>query len=246
MQTLFNASLAHGLLLVLAMGSTLEGQKVDQQPREQIGEVLGKPIFRDEIRFGKNVSLSGELHRLFIAPVTQQYLQTHRSEISPTSAEISAARKYFDLEHRERLKPHETALRAQLKSIAEQLAQEGLTEQNRKQLTIEKMTVKARLDPPGKSFAAWVLKNWKFQRHLHEQYDGGRILFQQAGLEAFDATRKWLEKLEKDGEFKIRDPELRAALYHYWTKQDHGAFLTNDKQRIREFLAPEWFKESAP
>jgi hypothetical protein len=85
-----------------------------------------------------------------------------------------------------------------------------------------------------------VLNHWKFQKHLYDSYGGGRILWQQAGQEAFDATRAWLETLEKQGEFTITDPALRKKFYEYWTR-DHGAFLTADPVRIRqEFLEPEW------
>ena len=58
--------------------------------------------------------------------------------------------------------------------------------------------------------------------------------------------RKWLETLEENGDFKIDDPELRVTLYEYWTTHDHGAFLTDDKERIRsEFLEPEWMPKVA-
>jgi hypothetical protein len=86
-----------------------------------------------------------------------------------------------------------------------------------------------------------MLKHWKLQRHLYDEFGGGRILWQQAGIEAFDAMRGWLETEEKNGRFTISDPGLRTAFYEYWTTMNHGAFLTADKTRIREtFLEPEW------
>jgi len=36
----------------------------------------------------------------------------------------------------------------------------------------------------------------KLQQRLHAEYGGGRLLFQQAGVEAFDATRTMLERME--------------------------------------------------
>lgn len=54
---------------------------------------------------------------------------------------------------------------------------------------------------------------------------------------------KWLLSREEAGDFKITDPKLRAALYSYWTTQDHGSFLMKDEEQIRtEFLEPEWGK----
>jgi ankyrin repeat protein/beta-lactamase regulating signal transducer with metallopeptidase domain len=76
----------------------------------------------------------------------------------------------------------------------------------------------------------FFLGNLKFQRHLYDEFGGGRVLFQQAGLEAFDATHNWLLKHEKSGDFKVDDPELRAKLFEYWTR-DHGAFLQGDKDK---------------
>ncbi|MCA9059767.1 MAG: hypothetical protein KDA85_14770, partial [Planctomycetaceae bacterium] len=65
------------------------------------------------------------------------------------------------------------------------------------------------------------------------------------GLEAFDATHKWLKTEEERGWFRITDPKLRAAFYEYWTTMDHGAFLTNDEKRIRkEFLEPAWLPKA--
>ena len=65
-------------------------------------------------------------------------------------------------------------------------------------------------------------------------------------MEAFDAMHKWLQDREKRGEFRIADPKLRASFYEYWATMDHGAFLTEDKERIRtEFLEPEWAPKRA-
>jgi hypothetical protein len=100
------------------------------------------------------------------------------------------------------------------------------------------------LQPPGREYAEWLLGSWKFQRHLYLNYGGGRILWQQSGLEAFDATHHWLMQQEQAGRFRIADDDLRTAFYAYWTTLDHGAFLIDDQARIeQEFLYPEWAQE---
>ena len=110
-------------------------------------------------------------------------------------------------------------------------------------LKFQKFALEEAKKPPGRFFAQFVLGNWKFQRHLYDEYGGGRILWQQAGLEAFDAMHAWLKDLEKQGKFQITDEKLRATFYEYWTTMKHGPFLTDDKKRIREtFLEPEWLK----
>jgi hypothetical protein len=80
-----------------------------------------------------------------------------------------------------------------------------------------------------------LLGNVKLQKRLYDAYGGGRLLFQQAGVEAFDATRRMLEAREADGAFAITDPAIRTLAYDYWTR-DHGAFMITDPDRISAAL----------
>jgi len=135
------------------------------------------------------------------------------------------------------------ALLAQRKIVDEQLERDDLLKERREKLETDRRELQSELNTPGRLFAVFLLKNWKFQKHLYERFGGGRILWQQSGLEAFDSRREWLETLEKRGDFRITDPELRSVFYEYWTTMNHGSFLTGDKGRIkREFLKPEWLQ----
>jgi hypothetical protein len=204
--------------------------------REQIGEVGGKPVFRDEVT-------DATLHSVFLGAALERYRETHQAEIALTEAEIQVAGEYFDRKHRERLEAAggEAKLREQMRTIETQLATPGLPEEDQQKLEMDHRRLRSQLRlPSDDGFARFVLNNWKLQKHLYENYGGGRILWQQAGLEAFDAMHRWMEAQEKAGVFKITDAALRARLYEYWTR-DHGPFLTADKERIRkEFLEPEW------
>jgi hypothetical protein len=239
----------HGISALMAIvgcafqsGGLARAAEPAKEKREQIGEVLKKPVYRDAIC--KNQPLADELHRLFTQPVMTIYRQKHHPELTPSRADIDAATAYFDEKHRERIKDMAPALRDELKAVEAQLALDDLPEEKQRELKVKKLTLEAQLTPPGRPFAEFMLNNWKFQRHLYDKFGGGRILWQQAGIEAFDAMRTWLETQEKNGEFKISDPALRATFYRYWTTQKHGAFLTSDKDRIREeFLAPEWAQQ---
>jgi hypothetical protein len=206
-----------------------------EPPREQIGEAFGKPVYRDQIQSKDDRSLTNELFRLIAGPAIEKYHQAHRAEIEATKEEIDFAAAYFDKERRGRVKDDEP----KLKEINEELTREGLSKEQRQQLLAEREALEARHKPLGRSFAEFIVVPWKFQRHLYEQYGGGRILWQQAGLEAFDATRKWLESLEARGDFKITDSKLREIFYAYW-KTNGGVFL-QDEKGIRElFLEPAW------
>ena len=75
----------------------------------------------------------------------------------------------------------------------------------------------------------------KLQARLYQDFGGGRLLFQQGGAEAFDATLRLLEQRESEGAFAITDPEVRALAYDYWTR-DHGAMFITDPVAINRAL----------
>jgi hypothetical protein len=238
----------------MLLSSPLFTQADDAVQREQIGEVLGKPVYRDQIRTGKGVSEPDELHRLFSRPVMQKYQGAHKAEIELTNAELDAATAYFSAKHpnlldeksrkeREQLAP---AIRKRQLEIEAELKREGLSDARRGELEQELAEMQPLLEPFERFFARFMLGNWKFQRHLYDKYGGGRILWQQAGLEAFDAMHEWLKAHEKKGDFKITNPQLRDQFYHYWTR-DHGPFVLKDPEAIRaEFLEPEWAPKKQP
>lgn len=245
----FRSLLLAGISIALAMGAAprlLPAQDEAAQQREQIGNALGKPVYRDQIRTNDGASLASELHRLFTSAAIQEYREQHKDEITPTATEIAKATKLFDQQHRDRMREQEPDLERQLKAIDEKLAVVGLEKAEQEKLSIRKQTIQQMMTPPGEFFATFVVKNLKFQRHLYLKFGGGRILFQQFGLEAFDASRKWLESLEAAGKFTITDAELRSVLYHYYTDQEHGSFLSRDEESIREITEPKWLEQPKP
>jgi hypothetical protein len=89
--------------------------------------------------------------------------------------------------------------------------------------------------PPGprspdfeRMFAKFMGEHTKIQRFIYEHNGGGRMLFQQAGLEAFDATLSLILKLEKEGAFTIADPKLRTQALKYWLSDHQAADLLPD------------------
>lgn len=220
---------------VFGIRESAKAAPITPENREQIGTVQGKPVYRDEI-------VNGNLLELFTNPIWAKYKQEHREAIEPTEKELESARSYFSQQHRSRLEKEggESKLREELKAIEDKLSNSKLSEEEANKLELEHSGLRSRLRPIAPGFANFILDNWKLQKHLYENFGGGRILWQQAGQEAFDAMRTWLELQEKNGEFQITDPKIRVQFYQYWN-QDHGAFLTSDEKRIREeFLQPPW------
>lgn len=227
---------------VISLHSIAQAQS--REPRRKVGTVLGKPVYRDQLDKKQPGGLENSLRQTFLADVFKQYREEHAEEITPTDAEIKLAAKRFDQLHRERIKEVEPELRARLAELEKQAAEpefDALPKEEQSKLEVETLTLKGRLTAPGERFAKFMLNNWKLQRLIYDRYGGGRLLWQQAGVEAFDATRTLLETLEKEKKFEVTDPEMRDLLYRYWTTQNHGAFLVDDEERIRKsFLEPDW------
>lgn len=248
----FKPLLCCTLVAVILSGMLLPEASLAQadESRDQIGHVFGEPVYRDQIRQGEGDRLEAELHRLFAREPMRRYREKHRDQYVPTEDEIETARQGLERKIKKQTARDVETLRERLAKIDEQLASDDLNEAKRQSLQEERA---ATVDTFGqleereiaitRQTAEFILGGWKFQKHLYDKYGGGRILFQQAGLEAFDAYRAWLEDLEKQGQFAITDPQLRKTFYHYWTDHEHGAFLTSDPERIHEtFLEPDWLK----
>ncbi len=233
-----------GISVFLMLGLTVAAQQKNKTKRDQIGEVLGKPVFRDQFKTGNFISVESELHRLFATPLMDKYHKEHKKEITPTEKEINFVIEFFKKAHPEEIKDEEPELRAKLKVIEEKLKQKNLTQDEIKLFGYEKAIINLDLEPPGRNVALFMLNRWKFQKHLYDNYGEGRVLWQQAGYEAYDATHQWLKSIEKKGEFKISDAKLRLKFYEYWTNQKNSPFLLEDKEEIRtEFLEPEWIQK---
>jgi hypothetical protein len=293
MQTARRACPRIALVVIVLSACPLTGAEPPARPkREPIGEVLGKPVYRDELhpRYPSPTE-EDELHRLFLDPVLEKYVTAHRAELLPAQAELVAVeallekkptaeresavaeiRKSLRLVDEELHKQHseferdyllqkrqdmEERLKAELaakpddrlegnpfvdelKRVKADLARPGLTKQERESLEEAKRDCESRLAHPYRMTAAFLYGNWKLQRHFYDHFGGGRVLWQQAGYEAFDAYRRWLETEERQGHFKITDPKLRQAFYRYW-RQSNSPYLIKDADRIRaEFLEPDW------
>jgi hypothetical protein len=262
--------------------------------REQIGTVVGKPVYRDELHPKyPSPNEEDELHRLFLDPVLEKYVAAHRAELEPTKAELAAVeallerprqpkpvattaeirkslqqvndelskkrsefpRTYLE-ENKRQLEgmlrgeipvpvtedsqaSPDTVAAEELKDVKSRLARNDLSLLERVSLTFDKWSWEQQLAHPARLFAPFLYGNWKLQRHFYDRFGRGRVLWQQAGLEAFDAYRRWIESEEQKGSFQITDRRLRSSFYHYWKRND-GSFITDPGELRRAFLEPEW------
>lgn len=210
------------------------------------GHVLGTAVKYSEIRnLDGSISLK-KASDAFVSPLIGDFVKRNESKIIPTEEEIEKASRYFaSCKDAKTGKPllDQSSQRSDMKELVEQidlkLKEPGLADKERSELTQQRDEFQKYIDSPGRFMAVFTLSSWKAQKLLYDQYGGGRILFQQAGNEAFDATLKFLESEEKSKRLEFASPEVRKAALEYWHR-DHGAFLSNNKDVIEEFVSPEW------
>jgi hypothetical protein len=203
---------------------------------KRLAEDTRKKLNEPGLAEAERESLTKELERLETSIKEEEARQAgtdwprenDRKEMRARSAEL-----------REKLKDPDLAP-ADRKELEEELAQnsrfQDLTDEQaaKEWAKFKKETTRQIAEP--------FIQNWKINRHLYKKY-GGRILFQQAGIEPIDAMRKWLEEREKAGDFAIYDAELKEGFWEYYRK-DHGAFIMENPTG-HEFDKPWWAQEPA-
>jgi hypothetical protein len=91
--------------------------------------------------------------------------------------------------------------------------------------------------------AAAFIRQWKINRALYQQY-GGRIVFQQGGLEPLDAYRKFLEESAARGDFRIANPHLDAGFWRYYRDDSIHEFLKpGSAEEAKAFADPPWLAD---
>jgi hypothetical protein len=91
-----------------------------------------------------------------------------------------------------------------------------------------------------------IIRQWKLNRALHEQY-GGRVIYQQMGPEPLDAYRQFLEERQRAGDFTIDDPALAEAFWGYFTDDSLHDFMgAGSEDEARAFATPPWEEAGRP
>ena len=134
-----------------------------------------------------------------------------------------------------------------IKDAEDKLKQEGLTPEKRAELEQSIKASKESLavsdDDQRKGYRMTgksMIEAWKINQALYKIY-GGRVIFQQAGIEPLDAYKKFLEEHEKKGDFEILDKTLREEFWKYYTTMH-----TEVPKKQVDFRTPWWTKMKKP
>jgi len=241
--------------LFVVVASSAAGPTSADEPAEipadrVIGSVYGKPVTAEDVGLTAAVDVSrkfdsrdqpmwdqmARIQRSLGGPILERFVKDRKLEA--TAEEIKA----FNARMRQLNDRNVREWKAKLAEIEKQLAAADLPADDRTKLEKERKmygrVLEATQDKEDRKFdelARMFIVTWKTERELHRQY-GGRIIFQQAGLEALDGRRKLFEEAEKAGELKFDDAGVRH-LFYYYANMHHT--ITDDKQALEKpwFLA---------
>lgn len=210
-------------------------------PEQVVGSVLGNPILAKQISGKSRRAIAA----MFLSPLHEAYSEKHAEELAVTTDEIKRVEQYLSVELGDAVHPQVTRDLEELAEVEQQLKQPDLSEQAIKDLEQRRRILSERVERPHMAIAKFLLGPWKRARHLYNRFGGGRVLWQQAGCEAFDATKRWLEHEESEGNLVFNSEEVREKVFHYWNREHPG--MIDDPKKIQAgFVNPPWMSFPKP
>lgn len=214
---------------VIPVSSETDQSKTPERDNETIAVVLGKKI---------TVKDKDKLNGMIFGALLEQYAKENK--IEPTEAELDA----FVEKTEEMRKQQQADFEKDRKKLTQELESSSLTEREKKEKneelkTIEnilKITKEAEERTKGmdekmltmkRNMAQHFVKTWKINKSLYEKY-GGRIIFQQAGIEPLDAYRQFLKEQEKKKAFQILNKDYEASFWKYFVDDSMHTFYSKD------------------
>jgi hypothetical protein len=88
------------------------------------------------------------------------------------------------------------------------------------------------------AMAASIIRQWKINRSLYQEY-GGRVIYQQLGPEPLDAYREYLEARQQAGDFEFLDEEAGRVFWDYFTNERRHSFM-DDAGAKQAFARAPW------
>ena len=208
-----------------------------RNPDEVIAVVLGQEITVEDARGSPITSLIGD-------PLMERFAEDN--DVQPTEEELTQFAEWMLGMQQDSLSELENR-RAELeKSLDGTLGAE-----ERKETEAHLESVVTALDSMSqtqwaantdvvRSVAARWVQRWKILNALYEEY-GGRVIFQQAGFEPFDAVRDFLEEREDQGDFTILDQDYEDEFWQYWRKDPFG--VVPEEKASELMRTPVWLRE---
>ncbi len=229
-----------------------------------IGEVAADPSPRAEtpekdiiaVVLGKKIPVADKdrLSGLILGALLERFVRDNK--IEPTNGELKA----FILRSEEMDRQHQIQLEKDRKKLAAELKGPAVSEHDRKEKESRLQTIESILKSNREMKAqaggekqllemkrqmAWqFVRSWKINKALFAKY-GGRVIFQQAGVEPIDAYRDFLREQQKSGAFQILDKKYEASFWRYFTNDAMHAFYP-EGEGAKFINTPWWMMDQTP
>ncbi len=237
------------ILLVMSLvagAAYVQTSQAKDSDKDVIAVVLGKKI---------TVKDKDRLNGLIFGTLLEQFANDNK--IEPTEEELEA----FVLKTEEMERQHQIKFEEDRKKLVEELKATTLSKRERKDKKSQLQTIEnilkttremkeqtkgmeEQLRPMKLQNARKFVRSWKINKALYAKY-GGRIIFQQAGVEPLDAYRDFLREQEKNEAFQILDKKYEAPFWRYFTNDAMHTFYP--KGEGTKFInTPWWMMEQQP
>ncbi len=220
-----------GIIIGLASSGVAQTKHVNAESADTkvIAVVLGENITVNE-----KDKLSGKIFNALL----QQYAK--ENQIEPTDEELDAfvqrteemkkQQQAKSERDRERLKKELESASFSGRDRKAKQSQLAVIESNmnfNREMKKKTKGMEEKMHAMKRQMAQQFVRSWKINKALYEKY-GGRLIFQQAGIEPLDAYRDFLKEQEKSGAFQIIDKQYEAGFWRYFTNDAMHRFYTKE------------------
>ena len=238
------------ILVVMSFVAGVAWAQTDQPgatdaDKDVIAVVLGKKL---------TVKDKDKLNGLIFGALLEQFAKDNK--IEPTEEELDA----FVLKTEEKERQHQIKFEEDRKKLLAELKSATLSERERKDKESQLQTIESilkttremkeqtkgmeeQLRSMKRQRAQQFVRRWKINKALYAKY-GGRVIFQQAGVEPLDAYRDFLKEKEKKGSFQILDKRYEASFWRYFTNDAMHTFYSKDDGA--KFINTPWWMMEEP
>lgn len=208
-----------------------------REPTDVIATVLGEPVTVADVE-------ETPIDSLINGALLRQFAADHGLEA--TEEELTAYTDWFVAGNRKSLEGFKTQ-RAELADALDAANDPLAREEIQEQLDTVVYLIETLSELPPDSDVmrpvakGWV-ESWKIQKALFDRY-GGRAHYQQAGVQPFDAVRRFLKEREAEGAFTILDDTYEDRFWAYW-RSDRHLFIP-EEEAVELLETPMWLQTEA-
>ncbi len=237
-----------GIIIGLASSGVAQTDSVKPEAADTniIAVVLIKKITAKE---------KDELNGMIFSALLQQYAK--ENQIEPTDEELDA----YVQRTEEKEKQLYVKFERDRDGLKKEINSTSLPDRERKEKQSQLATIESilksirdmkektkgmeeQMRPMKRQMAQQFVESWKINKALYEKY-GGRVIFQQAGVEPLDAYRDFLREQEKKGTFQILDKQYEPGFWRYFTNDAMHTFCKKD-EGAKFINTPWWMMEQPP